>query len=311
MAGGPSHGLAMKSGRLVVPFNTFLAEKKVVTEVVETGCAGTPECSFFYSDKSLSLRYTITNTADPSDVQLSGASEGTKVLPLYTWAGGRSVVFYSDDHGETWHIGGQITDAVSSSENTVEEVFVNGKSELLMSFRVESADTHCRKMARSVDGGKSFLPYFEPHGQHGCIPDPTCQGSILSLFEGRVLLTSGPGSKKQRANLSIYYSVDGGERFDLLHQVRDGQSFYSDLVFLGGSPKAPKVGVMFEDSSGIFFVSGEVHVAELGSSEQEESAIGLSSLRDPYPGDVHSERSESAYSHTSRDPQLAPTIITA
>lgn len=264
MATGPSHGLAMRSGRLVVPFNTFLAEKKVVTEVVETGCAGIPECSVYNPGGSLSLRYAITNTADPSDVQFSGTVRGTKTLPDFTWAGARSGIFFSDDHGSTWQLGGQITDMLSSSENTVEEIFVNNRSELLMSFRIETADTHCRKFAKSIDGGRSFRPYFEPRGRDGsCIPDPTCQGSLLSLFGGRLLLTSGPGSPKERVNMTIYASTDGGQSFDFLSQLMNHESWYSDLVFLGGTPEAATVGVMFGEGGGIIFVSFEVHLQDL------------------------------------------------
>jgi len=284
MATGPVHGLAMRSGRLIVPFNTFLAEKKVVTEVVETGCAGVPECSWYNPGGKLSLRYLITNTADPSDVQLNGTLNGTVVPPTFTWAGDRSGVLFSDDHGSTWHVGGQITDVVSSSENTVEELFVENRSELLMSFRIESADTHCRKFARSSDGGLSFHPYFEPRGRDGsCIPDPVCQGSLLSLFGGRLLLTSGPGSPVERVNLRIYASTDGGRSFNLLGQLMDGASWYSDLVFLGGTPEVAKVGVVLFSGAasnacyltgggGIFFVSFEVRLEELELAEHATRA---------------------------------------
>merc|ERR1711974_296163 len=105
--------------------------------------------------------------------------------------------------------------------------------ELLMSFRVESADTHCRKFARSFDGGLTFEPYFEPKVKESkdsripdpnfsCIPDPTCQASLLSLFGGRLLLTSNPGSQQDRKNLQIYFSLDGGKSFQLLGQLIEG-----------------------------------------------------------------------------------------
>mmetsp|Transcript_6287 Transcript_6287/g.15461 ORF Transcript_6287/g.15461 Transcript_6287/m.15461 type:complete len:501 (-) Transcript_6287:60-1562(-) len=267
MATGPSHGLATASGRLIVPFNTFLAEKKVVTEVVETGCAGTPECSYYHPNKSLSLKYTITNTADPNDLELKGTLKGTKLPPDFTWAGDRSGVFYSDDHGATWHIGGQISDYVSSSENTVEEIFVGNRSELLMSFRVEDNYNHCRKMAKSLDGGLTFQPYFEPRSQNGtCIPDPTCQGSVLSLFGGKILLTSGPGSKKSRVDLSVQVSLDGGKTFELLSKLMDGEAKYSDLVFLGGTPDNARAGVLFGGSGGVFFVAFDITAERSGAS---------------------------------------------
>lgn len=259
MATGPSHGLATQSGRLIVPFNTFLAEKKVVTEVVETGCAGTAECRAYHPDGTLTLKYSIRNTADDQDVVLTGTLNGTTAPPSFTWAGDRSGVLYSDDHGATWHIGGQILDYVSSSENTVEELIVDNRSELLMSFRVESPDTRCRKMAKSRDGGASFQPYFEPVSQRGgCIPDPVCQGSILSLLGGEVLLTSSPYSKTGRVDMSIHISLDGGNTFALLSRLMEGSAGYSDLVFLGGDADRLRAGVLFEGNGGLFFVAFDV-----------------------------------------------------
>merc|ERR1711879_376109 len=57
-------------------------------------------------------------------------------------------------------------------------------------------------MALSFDSGLTFAKAFEPAG---CITDPICQGSIIALSDGKIV-TSGPGSKESRSNLTLYRS---------------------------------------------------------------------------------------------------------
>lgn len=261
-ATGPSHGLAMKNGRLIVPFNTFLANKKVTAEVVTTGCFDTAECKVYHGDATMKTRFSISNTADASDVVLSGELDGGVRNPTFVYNGNRAGILYSDDHGQTWHLGGQILDYVSSSENTVEEIWNKGNSELLMSFRVENPDTFCRKMARSLDGGLSFEPYFEPAVSGGdCIPDPTCQGSMLSVLDGQYIYTSGPGDKHSRKNAQVHMSSDGGRTFELLGTLNNGTATYSDIVLVGQQADVHHMGVLMGGGEGVYFVEFDVLVS--------------------------------------------------
>mmetsp|Transcript_21486 Transcript_21486/g.69501 ORF Transcript_21486/g.69501 Transcript_21486/m.69501 type:complete len:345 (-) Transcript_21486:148-1182(-) len=253
MAMGPNHGLVMKRGRLLVPFNTFPAESKVVTEVVQTHCAAIGECAHYMNADGLgtvNVKFTVSNTADPSEPELTGTlGVNVREVPQFLAAGDRSGVIYSDDQGETWRLGGQVYTMPGSSECVVEEV----GDEVLMSFRIEDLRTSggCRHMARSVDGGESFPSWYVPSARHyeqTCVPDPTCQGSLLSLGGGQVVLTSGP-TFSVRENLTIHLSTDRGRTFQRLLQINDGTAGYSDLVKLGETSEAWSVGVLVETSS--------------------------------------------------------------
>mmetsp|Transcript_75754 Transcript_75754/g.213377 ORF Transcript_75754/g.213377 Transcript_75754/m.213377 type:complete len:301 (-) Transcript_75754:79-981(-) len=253
MATGPNHGLVTKHGRLIVPFNTFPAESKVVTEVVQTHCAAIGECAHYMNadgSGALSVKFIVSNTADPSEPELTATLVNVSAVPQFLAAGGRSGVFYSDDQGETWRLGGQVYTMPGSSECVVEEV----GDEVLMSFRIEDLRTSggCRHMARSIDGGESFPSWYVPSAgppfEQACVPDPTCQGSLLSLGSGQVVLTSGP-TFSVRQNLTIHRSTDLGRTFQRLLQVNDGAAGYSDLVRLGETSEAWSVGVLVETSS--------------------------------------------------------------
>eukprot|EP00947_MAST-08B_sp_MAST-8B-sp1_P003440 g3440.t1 len=233
MATGPGHGIVTSTGRLVVGFNTFLADADLRITVKQTGCAATRECAVYRpaQEKSLHTNFTIVNTADPSDPPLYGSRP--LPLPTYVAAGDRSGVLISDDSGDTWRIGAQVRDRIGSSECSPVEV----PGALLLSFRVEDKDSGCRKFSRSNDmgGGTDFEPYYEPAG---CIPDPVCEGSTLSLGNGTVVLTSGPGSSDSpRTDVAIYASRDQGRSFKPLRRFALGRlnTGYTDLVLLGGS----------------------------------------------------------------------------
>mmetsp|Transcript_56839 Transcript_56839/g.161311 ORF Transcript_56839/g.161311 Transcript_56839/m.161311 type:complete len:550 (+) Transcript_56839:149-1798(+) len=260
MATGPVHGTQLQSGRLVIPFNSFLEEAVVSVRSRQRGCADIEECARSRSEKTRSLvtEVKIINPRDTAHRVLRTTLNGTSVVPPYTWAGDRAGIFFSDDHGETWHLGGMVDSRIGSSECVAAETSAG----LLLSFRVEDPDTRCRKMALSHDGGMTFQPFFEP-GE--CIPDPTCQGSMVRLEDGRVV-TSGPGSKRGRTHLSLHVGNttedDGTGPFDFqaVGHVSDGASGYSDLVEVGKTWRgaASKVGVLYEGNGGLIWKTADV-----------------------------------------------------
>merc|ERR1712203_703095 len=100
-----------------------------------------------------------------------------------------------------------------------------------LSFRAEhNLGAGCRHMAWSANRGETFGKYFAPAVGSGCIPDPVCQGSLLALGGGRLVLTSGPGSPSSRTKLTVHASSDGGQTFMPLISVDEGAAMYSDLV---------------------------------------------------------------------------------
>jgi len=101
---------------------------------------------------------------------------------------------------------------------------------------------------------ESFEPFFEPDE---CIADPVCQGSVVSLGDGRVV-AAGPGNAQAREDTTVYVSraAAGGRQrgasvaplgFSKLGLVGKGAGGYTDVVALGASPDGvERVGVLWE-----------------------------------------------------------------
>lgn len=250
VATGPGHAIQLRrgehEGRIVVPFNAFFADALMKKVVHRRGCAGIDECSHYYSheEQTQDVRVEIENPLDPEMGTLrSRWYNGTTELPLYVWAGDRSGVFYSDDGGDTWQLGGMVNSRIGSSECQVAET----DEGLFISFRVEDKDSGCRKMAFSRDGGQSFEDFFEPQV---CIPDPVCQGSMVALEDGR-LVTCGPGTSSSREDITLHISHGSADQSSLgfarLGLVEGGDGGYSDIVLLEPGPSGrARVGVIWE-----------------------------------------------------------------
>jgi sialidase-1 len=147
-------------------------------------------------------------------------------------------VFYSDDHGQTWHLGG------STPRDTVDECEVveltNGR--LLLNARNYDPASPTRQTATSDDGGLTWT------GQRhdGVLVEPCCQGSIrrLSWPEGDrpgVILFSNPASKK-REKMTVRASLDDGRTWAHTRLLDPRPSAYSCLAALPDGT----VGVLYE-----------------------------------------------------------------
>ncbi|MHC4179240.1 MAG: sialidase family protein, partial [Planctomycetota bacterium] len=138
-------------------------------------------------------------------------------------ASGHSHVFYSDDHGKTWRLGG-VTDP---GMNECEVVELADKS-LLLSMRNYFGNS-LRAFATSSDAG---LTWSKPkhHEQVYC---PTCQSSLhrYSLKPEKAILYSGPGGPG-RSHMTIRLSNDEGKTWPVAKVLYEGSSAYSDLVVL-------------------------------------------------------------------------------
>jgi sialidase-1 len=145
-----------------------------------------------------------------------------------------SHVLYSDDQGETWHLGGSL-DRKRSTECTVVEL---STGELLLNSRNQRGDENHRVVALSRDGGATFDParvdqaLVEPRG---------CQGSLLFYGvdpqSGRgLVLFSNPAHPTQRADGTLKLSLDDGQTWtrSFRYAPRPAPYFtgYSDLARL-------------------------------------------------------------------------------
>ena len=167
-----------------------------------------------------------------------GPYQGRLIIPCYhTATNGQtsSHVFYSDDHGTTWKLGGSVLGGCECS------VALLNDGRLLLNARVMSkADEPVHYGAYSADGGATWTPLF-PLAD---LQDPGCEGCMLrdtDMVPG-TLLFSNPDNSIVRDMLTVKISYDDGESWQVLGLVFAGPSEYSCLAVLpDGQP-----GILFE-----------------------------------------------------------------
>jgi len=145
-----------------------------------------------------------------------------------------SHVFYSDDHGETWKLGGSV--APHTDECQVVEL-QDGR--LLINMRNywgrhggKPERGGKRAVAWSDDGGLSWSSLrFEK-----ALPEPACEASFLRYTAGpsskNRLIFSNPASSKERVRVTVRLSYDEGESWPVSRLLHDGPSAYSCLAVL-------------------------------------------------------------------------------
>jgi sialidase-1 len=182
------------------------------------------------SRQTISPEYYWIGTGPGHGVQLSS---GRLIIPCWAsrhaglYSGALSYVFYSDDAGSTWHLGG----AVDTADEC--ELVELSDGTLYNSLRVGLPNDPCkgkRGYATSKDGGKTWSPIrYDPH-----LVSPACQGSVIRFTDpkrhdkSRILLSAPSGS--DRANLTVHLSYDECRTWPAAKLVHKGPAAYSDLA---------------------------------------------------------------------------------
>ena len=141
-----------------------------------------------------------------------------------------SHVFFSDDHGRSWQLGGNVPDDHTSEPEIVE--LVDGT--LMMNTRNwPPREAHRRAVSLSTDGGKTWT---EPYHDQTLIT-PHCQGSIIRYtappeYDKTRILFSNPASTRNREKMTVRLSYDEGKTWAVSKQIHAGPSAYSCLVVL-------------------------------------------------------------------------------
>jgi sialidase-1 len=151
----------------------------------------------------------------------------------------RSHVFWSDDHGQTWQLGG--VQPQRTNESAVVELSDGSVLQSMRSYH----GRHNRAMAVSRDGGKSWGDLY----LEDALPTPVCQGNILRYSwpddkrlggKSRILFSSPSG--KSRTALAVRLSYDEGKTWPTGKVIHSGEAAYSNLVVLADG----RIGVLFE-----------------------------------------------------------------
>jgi sialidase-1 len=152
--------------------------------------------------------------------------------------------FYTDDHGANFKLSENVNIA-GSNESTAAAISNN---RLMLNARNQKGDKRLRIVAISNNGGETWNEtYFDEN-----LPDPVCEGSILSIGKKRgktILAFCNAADKKNRDNLTLRISFDNGQFWKISKLVYSGAtnkdkspSAYSDIVKI--SKKT--IGVLFE-----------------------------------------------------------------
>lgn len=158
----------------------------------------------------------------------------------------RAHSIYSDDLGETWHLG------ASSSPGGNESQIAEVKKDLLyQTVRMQSHSKGFRAYRHSKDGGETWSDL--KHDAN--LPCPRCQGSVIRDYrQANRLIFSNPASKSGRHSMTIRISEDGGETWPFSKLVLPSSSAYSDLVFTA----AGNLAILYEGGHHAYAMEGIV-----------------------------------------------------
>jgi sialidase-1 len=145
--------------------------------------------------------------------------------------------FYTDDHGKTWKLGGDV-DFEGATENQAIELS-DGK--IMMNTRISSSkDIKARMVAYSNDGGATWGKGTVDNN----LKDPVCQGSILRYSsDPNYILFTNNNSETSRENMTIRISTDEGKTWKYSRIIQKNVSGgYSDMVVQSDN----KIGILHE-----------------------------------------------------------------
>ena len=246
VATGPANGIVLSSGRVLVPIDTNMAKASITIDyqLVPGSQGRNRQCPME------SLRVGVRG-AEPSPLPPLRKDGGSKAIvdPCTELTLGnlfklqqRSYVMISDDNAASWTRGEALP--LISSETAIGQL---ADGSILARARLAEGgwQDNCAAFAKSSSFGETWGPMHatlvgDPGaGEHGCIPTPGVQNSMLvrgsSVFLAgpRIyLLPSDPGHP--RGNITLYRSEDGGSTWRNEALLHRGSSGYSSMVNLDG-----------------------------------------------------------------------------
>jgi len=185
-----------------------------------------------------------------------GPHKGRIIVPAYhrltadKSGASRAHIFYSDDHGRTFRLGGAT--GLHTNECQVVETVERGRHGLLLNTRNHWARSGGkprlagqRIVVRSLDAGASWR---EPEFDKALI-EPTCQASLLRYSfasakrRSRILFANPAARSRSRATVRMSY--DEGRTWPVSRTIYSGSSAYTAIEVLRNG----EIVVLFERDS--------------------------------------------------------------
>lgn len=150
----------------------------------------------------------------------------------------RTHVFYSDDHGKTWQLGGVLDPA--TNESTIVELEDGSILDNMRSYLGKNR----RAIATSSDGGETW----SATKLDDTLIEPVCQANMIranfsdpeTRTPGRILFSNPASTKRER--MTVRMSLDDGATWPHSKIIYPGSSAYSCMTMLPDGD----VGLLFE-----------------------------------------------------------------
>jgi sialidase-1 len=243
--GNPCPVVDQSSGVIWLPFNRD-NDRVFVTSSSDDGKTWANPRDITATTKSPDWNWYATGPGN--GIQLSrGKYKGRLVIPCdhrvkgasNEWNhAGRSHVIYSDDHGQTWKLGGSTDFAMN--ECAVVEL---ADGSLLLNSRSYRGKSR-RGISISTDGGATWSATTDdPH-----LVESVCQASLIRYVGVEQkealerLIFCNPAVPKGRDHLTVRVSDDEGKTWPYARLVCEGSSAYSSLAELPGG----EIGLLYE-----------------------------------------------------------------
>jgi sialidase-1 len=268
--GNPCPVVDQSTGVIWLPFNRD-NDRVLITSSSDDGKTWTTPRDITAETKAKDWSWYATGPGN--GIQLTrGKHKGRLVIPCDHRVGGkttdkdgwnqsgRSHVIYSDDHGQTWQLGGS-TD-YGMNECAVVEL---ADGTLMLNSRSYRGKA-CRGVSLSKDGGATW----EPTKDDPTLIESVCQASLIALPPAaessagkNLLIFSNPAVPTGRNRLRVRVSEDEGETWPHSQLVWEGSSAYSSLVAL---PEG-QIGLLYERDNYQQLVFARLSLAWIKRSE--------------------------------------------
>lgn len=171
--------------------------------------------------------WTWYATGPVHGIQISNGAYAGRLVVACDHTGDAHTI-YSDDHGETWKLGGITEHSVyRPNESTVAEL---SDGRLMLNMRCPNSDNR-RLVSISEDGGLSWsTPVVDEN-----LIDPVCQGSLFSAVTAsgeHHLFFANPAHESRRRNMTLRLSTDNGTTFSKSYVVYPEFAAYSDMTLI-------------------------------------------------------------------------------
>lgn len=153
-----------------------------------------------------------------------------------------ALVFYSDDHGKSWKLGGTVGDTFGESQ-----VVELSDGTLLLNMRNHDPRGGALKRERGIAFSKDGGLTFSAATYDAALIEPHCQASILRASrrpeqDKDRLLFSNPASREQRIKMTVRLCYDEGKTWPVGKVLHEGPSSYSCLTILQDG----RIGCLYE-----------------------------------------------------------------